>query len=103
MYIDLEEVEWKREFCGQIQARWIQPFAHGNPRDDYAPIIAPKSTPYQLMTDFRIICYIGIEPGFLVVRPGLECKTVEELIEYAKKNPGKLIAGTSAGVQPPTA
>ena len=31
----------------------------------------------------------------LVVRADLEVKTIEDLIAYARKNPGKLIAGTS--------
>lgn len=58
-------------------------------------IIAPKTVSYDVLKDFKYIAHCAYEPLMLVVRPDLEARTIEELIAYAKKNPGKLLAGTS--------
>ncbi len=60
-----------------------------------AQIITPKTVPYHVLKDLKPIAHCAYEPLMLVVRPDLEAKSIEELIAYAKKNPGKLIAGTS--------
>ena len=60
-----------------------------------AKIIGPKTVSYDAIKDFKPIAHFAYEPLMLVVRADLEAKTIEDLIAYAKKNPGKLIAGTS--------
>ena len=58
-------------------------------------IISPKTVSYDAIKDFKPIAHFAYEPLMLVVRADLEVKTLEDLIAYARKNPGKLIAGTS--------
>ncbi|MFB3887469.1 MAG: Bug family tripartite tricarboxylate transporter substrate binding protein [Thermodesulfobacteriota bacterium] len=58
-------------------------------------IITPKAVPFLVLRDFRPVAHFAFEPLLLVVRPDLEFKTLEGLIASAKKNPGKLLAGTS--------
>jgi tripartite-type tricarboxylate transporter receptor subunit TctC len=58
-------------------------------------IVTPKAVPFDALKDVTPISCFAYEPSLLVIRPDLEFKTVEELISFAKKNPGKLVAGTS--------
>jgi tripartite-type tricarboxylate transporter receptor subunit TctC len=58
-------------------------------------IITPKTVPFLVLRDFKPVAHFAFEPLLLVVRPDLEFKTLDDLIVYAKKNPGKLLAGTS--------
>lgn len=56
-------------------------------------VITPllHNTPtYDPVKDFSPVSLTTIQPLGLLVTPGLKIKTVEQLIEYAKKNPGKL-------------
>ena len=46
--------------------------------------------PYDTMKDFTFISQMGILQLVLSVHPSLPVKTLDELIAYAKKNPGKL-------------
>lgn len=48
-------------------------------------------------SDFIPIARLGISPDFILVRKEAPWKTLEELIDYGKKNPGKLTCRT-AGV-----
>jgi len=54
-----------------------------------------KTVPYNVLKDFTPIAQMAIEPIVIYVRSDSEFKTIEELISYAKKNPGKLLAGAS--------
>lgn len=54
-----------------------------------------KSLPYNPGTDFIPVIEMASVPFVLVVNPSLPVKTVEELIQYAKANPGKLSFGSS--------
>jgi tripartite-type tricarboxylate transporter receptor subunit TctC len=49
-----------------------------------------KDLPYDVLKDFEPITQIIAGPTLLVVRNGLPVKSVKELIDYAKANPGKL-------------
>ena len=63
-------------------------------------VIAPALTPnlpYNASRDFVPIGAFGVTPSLIIVNAGSPFKTVEELLDYAKKNPGKLNCGT-AGV-----
>ncbi len=53
------------------------------------PAINPK-TPYNAETDFTPIAYVASSPNIVVVPNTLPVKTMRELIDYARKNPGKL-------------
>lgn len=45
---------------------------------------------YDPVKDFSPVSLTTIQPLGLLLAPGLKIKTVEQLIDYAKKNPGKL-------------
>jgi len=56
-----------------------------------------KDLPYDPVKDFAPISQVVAGPTLLVVRNDLPVKSVQELIDYAKANPGKLSYG-SVGV-----
>lgn len=51
--------------------------------------------PYDPIKDFAPVSMVGSVPIVLAVDPKLGINTVAELIEYGKKNPGKLAFGSS--------
>jgi tripartite-type tricarboxylate transporter receptor subunit TctC len=51
---------------------------------------------YEQQRDFAPISRIGMSPSALVAHPSMPARSVNELIAYAKANPGKLSYGTSA-------
>jgi tripartite-type tricarboxylate transporter receptor subunit TctC len=59
------------------------------------PVVYDK-LPYDAIKDFAPITLTSVVPQIVVVAPVLPVKTVQELIAYAKANPGKL-AFASAG------
>jgi len=59
-----------------------------------------KSLPYDPAADFVPLGMVASAPFFLIVNPELPVHTVNELIAYAKANPGKLSYG-SGGVGAP--
>lgn len=54
-----------------------------------------KSLPYDPVNGFTPITQISRTPTVLVINPSLNIHTVQELIAYAKANPGKLNYGSS--------
>jgi tripartite-type tricarboxylate transporter receptor subunit TctC len=56
-----------------------------------------KGLPFDPVKDFTPIAIFARTPIVLMVNPGLPIKTVKELIDYAKANPGKVNFG-SAGM-----
>jgi len=56
-----------------------------------------KNLPYDPVADFESVALIGLAPFLIVATPGAPFNTVQELVAYAKANPGKLSygAGTS--------
>jgi tripartite-type tricarboxylate transporter receptor subunit TctC len=63
------------------------------------PAVA-KQVPYNPRTDFRPIASVARSDNGLFVNPSLGVSTVKELVELAKKQPGKLTF-SSAGVAAP--
>jgi tripartite-type tricarboxylate transporter receptor subunit TctC len=63
----------------------------------FGPMTMPKP-PYQWDKVFAPVSTLAFATNMLLVRPGLPVKTVAELIDYSKKNPGKLTLATSGGV-----
>ncbi len=60
------------------------------------PMTMPKA-PYQWDKAFAPVSQLAVATNMLLVRPGLPVKTVAELVEFAKKNPGKITLATSSG------
>lgn len=52
------------------------------------------SLPYDTMRDFTAVSLIAAVPQFLVTRSDFPASNLKELIEYARKNPGKLNYGS---------
>lgn len=48
------------------------------------------SANYEMFRDFSPISQVTAQPYLLVVHPSIPAKTVQELVAYAKANPGKL-------------
>ena len=53
--------------------------------------------PYQWDKVFAPVSSLAVATNMLLVTPKLPAKSVAELIDYAKKNPGKLTLATSSG------
>jgi len=60
------------------------------------PMTMPKP-PYQWDKVFAPVSSLAVATNMLLVTPKLAVKTVTELVDYAKKNPGKLTLATSSG------
>jgi tripartite-type tricarboxylate transporter receptor subunit TctC len=111
-----------RIFANAMQAKTGKPFivenragAGGNvgsavvaraPADGYTLLVGTisshainpsvyKNMPYDVAKDFQAISLIARLPNLLVVNPKIPAKTVPEVIEYVKKNNGKLSYGSS--------
>ena len=54
-----------------------------------------KNVPYDPVKDFTAIMLVGTAPQTLVVPAALPVSSMAELVEYAKRNPGKVSFGTS--------
>lgn len=54
-----------------------------------------RSVPFDTVRDFTPIGIVGTAPQALVAHPSLPVASVRELVDYAKKNPGRLAFGTA--------
>jgi tripartite-type tricarboxylate transporter receptor subunit TctC len=54
-----------------------------------------KESPYDPVKDFTAIGGVAIAPTILTVNPSLPFQTLQDVITYAKANPGKLSYGSS--------
>ena len=53
-----------------------------------------KDLPYDPVKDFVPVAMLGVQAGVISVASGSPAKSLKELIDYAKKNPGKLNYGS---------
>ena len=80
-------------------------FAAKQPNDGYTFVVGNlgpvavnpllSKVPYNIEKDFIAVSMISTGPNVLVVRADSEFKSLNEIIAFAKKNPGKLNYGTS--------
>jgi tripartite-type tricarboxylate transporter receptor subunit TctC len=54
-----------------------------------------RKVPYDAVKDFTAIAMVGGTPNVLVVHPSVPARSLAELVDYAKKNAGKLSYGSS--------
>jgi tripartite-type tricarboxylate transporter receptor subunit TctC len=59
-----------------------------------------KSAGYDPLTSFASVAFISSVPYVMIVSPTLRVRTVQELVAYAKANPGKLTFGVSNAAPP---
>ena len=83
------------------------------PADGYMLVLAPagnltinqslyKNLSFDPVRDFAPVTLIGIVPNVLVTHPSVPAQTVQQLVAYAKANPGKLTfasPGVATGAQ----
>jgi tripartite-type tricarboxylate transporter receptor subunit TctC len=55
---------------------------------------------FEPVKDFAAVAPIAVDSNALVVNPMVPAGTLQELIQYAKANPGKLTSGSTAGIGP---
>lgn len=60
-----------------------------------------KKLPYDALRDFAPISLTFSSPLVVVVHPSVPAKTMKELIDYARANPGKINYGSSGSGGPP--
>lgn len=58
------------------------------------PTIMPK-VPYDPLKDFSAVSILAISAASIIVHPTVQAKTLKELTDYAKANPGKLSYGSA--------
>lgn len=59
------------------------------------PVALSRKVPYDPIKDFTPLSIVANNPLAIVVTPDLPVNNLRELVEYARKNPGKLSYGTS--------
>jgi tripartite-type tricarboxylate transporter receptor subunit TctC len=67
----------------------------GSPSQNIMAQIVSKNVPYDGLKDFTPISIGAASVQVLIVRPSLPVNSVGELVDYAKRNPGKLTYGSS--------
>jgi len=55
---------------------------------------------FEPVKDFAAVALIGFDSNALVVNPAVPAKTLAELVQYAKANPGKLSSGATVAIGP---
>ncbi|MGE0035116.1 MAG: Bug family tripartite tricarboxylate transporter substrate binding protein [Xanthobacteraceae bacterium] len=74
-------------------------FLGGTNPNAIAPSIYPNLT-FEPMKDFRAVGIVSFDSNVLVVNAAVPVKTIQELLQYSKDNPGKLSSGATLGIGP---
>ena len=59
-----------------------------------------RNIDFEPLKDFAAVALIGFDTNALVVNPAVPAKSLHELVQYAKENPGKLTSGATVGIGP---
>ena len=59
-----------------------------------------RTLDFEPIKDFAAVGLIGFDSNALVVNPAVPAKTLQELVQYAKANLGKLASGATVGIGP---
>ncbi|MDB5873070.1 MAG: bug [Ramlibacter sp.] len=97
-------VENRAGAAGNIGFDWVA----RQPADGYTLLLAPasnltvqpalfKTLSYDLEKDFVPVSLLVMTPQVLLVHPSVPAGSVKELVDYSKKNPGKVNFGVSIG------
>jgi tripartite-type tricarboxylate transporter receptor subunit TctC len=62
---------------------------------------ADKKTPYDMLRDFTPISLLVLQPNVLVVHPSVPARSLKDLIDLAKSQPGKLNYGVGSNGSAP--
>jgi tripartite-type tricarboxylate transporter receptor subunit TctC len=59
-----------------------------------------RNLTYDPLKDFAAVASIATDSNALVVTPAVPATTIQELVDYATRHPGKLVAGAALGIFP---
>jgi tripartite-type tricarboxylate transporter receptor subunit TctC len=59
-----------------------------------------RNLTFEPVKDFAAVALIAFDSNALVVHPSVPVKTLQELVQYSKANPGKLTSGSTVGIGP---
>ena len=59
-----------------------------------------RSLDFDPIKDLAAVAVIAVDSNVLVINPNVPAKTLQELVHYAKANPGKLTSGATIGISP---
>ncbi|WP_418132031.1 Bug family tripartite tricarboxylate transporter substrate binding protein [Variovorax sp. 278MFTsu5.1] len=63
------------------------------------PAVYPKLN-YDPVADFEPVGALASDPMIMAIHPGVPAGSVQDLIRYSRRNPGKLSAGSAPGIGP---
>jgi tripartite-type tricarboxylate transporter receptor subunit TctC len=85
--------------AAQANADGYTLFLGGTNPNAIAPSIYSNLT-FEPIKDFRAVGIVSYDSNVLVVNAAVPVKTIQELLQYAKDNPGKLSSGATLGIGP---
>jgi tripartite-type tricarboxylate transporter receptor subunit TctC len=59
-----------------------------------------RNLDFDPIRDLAAVALIAVDSNVLVINPNVPAKTLQELVHYAKANPGKLTSGATIGISP---
>jgi tripartite-type tricarboxylate transporter receptor subunit TctC len=59
-----------------------------------------RNVDFEPLKDFAAVAVIGFDTNALVVNPAVPAKSLRELVQYARENPGKVASGATVGIGP---
>lgn len=59
-----------------------------------------RNLDFDPIKDLAAVALVAVDSNALVINPNVPAKTLQELVHYAKANPGKLTSGATIGISP---